>query len=294
MRVLRGASAVEAGAWLQGRAGAWATVGGVVGLGFEAYARILHPVPARRLSWDDPGTGMVPRVVEEREWSWAEAADAVGGVVHPLVQWYALTGDEDPVRLDDGWEVGQTRDGWLDPRLWAALVPHLLPAGQSEVTVGIWTGWGELHPGGRHVIIATSGDDAGVGSLPDLPRLAPDVVEAIARGDVADVPGFEGTGREYLMLAGELSELADPDWGFEAGIGWWGSFREPGPQFVWPADHAWAVATEIDLDSTLVAGSRALVDEVLADATFEAFEVGPSDPVGIDGDSVNRSGPGVG
>jgi len=294
MRVLRGAPATEAGAWLQGRTGAWATVGGVVGLGFEAYARILHPVPARRLSWDDPGTGMVPRVVEEREWSWASVADAVGGVMHPLVQWYALTGDEELVRLDDGWEVGQTRDGWLDPRLWASLVPYLLRAGPSAVTLGIWTGWGELHPGGRHVVVATRGDDAGAGSVPDLPRLSPDVVDAIARGEVADVPGFEGTGRGYLMLEGGLAELADPDWGFAAGIGWWGSCREPGPQFVWPADHAWAVATEIDLDSTLVAGSRALVDEVLADATFEAFEVGPADSVGIDGDSVNRSRPGMG
>ncbi|WP_062296953.1 hypothetical protein [Demequina maris] len=294
MRVLRGAPAAEAGQWLQGRAGAWATVGGVVGLGFEAYARILHPVPARRLSWDDPGTGMVPRVVEQREWSWAEVADAVGGVMHPLVQWRRLADENGFVMLDDGWEVGQTRDGWLDPRLWAALVPHVLRAGSSEVTLGIWTGWGELHPGGRHVVVATRGDDAAAGSVPDLPRLSPDVVDAIARGDVADVPGFEGTGREYLMLEGGLAELADPDWGFAAGIGWWGSFREPGPQFVWPAAHAWAVATEIDLDSTLVAGSRALVDEVLADATFEAFEVGPSDPVGIDGDSVNRSRPGVG
>ncbi|MDN4476269.1 hypothetical protein QQX09_10420 [Demequina sp. SYSU T00192] len=301
MRVLRGAAVAEASRWLRGRAGAWATVGGVVGLGFEAYARILHPVPARRLSWDDPGTGMVPRVVEEREWSWAEVAAAVGGVMHPLVQWYALTGDDEVVQLDDGWEVGQTRDGWLDPRLWAALVPHLLPhprpagsAAPAEVTLGIWSGWGELHPGGRHVVVATRGDDAAAGVVPDLPRLSPDVVEAIARGDVADVPGFEGTGREYLMLAGRLSELADPDWGFEAGIGWWGSFREPAPQFAWPADRAWAVATEIDLDSTLVAGSRALVDAVLADPVFEAFAVGPTDPVGLDGDTVNRSGPGVG
>ncbi|WP_062527524.1 hypothetical protein [Demequina rhizosphaerae] len=300
MRALRGAAVGEAGEWLRGRIGTWATVGGVAGTGFEAYARILHPVPARRLSWEDPGGGMVPRVVEEREWTWASVADAVGRVVHPQVQWHALAGDEEFVRLDDGWEIGPTRDGWLDPRLWAALVPHLLvDGGASTVTLGIWAGYSELHPGGRHVIIATRADDAGVdagagaagrsgaGPSPDVPVLAADVVEAVARGELLEIPGMEGTGREYLMLSGALAELADPDWGFRTGIGWWGPFREPMPQYAWPADHGWLVASEIDWDSTIVAGSRGVVDAVLAEPALEAFEVGPDDRLDWDGDTVN-------
>ncbi|WP_062522307.1 hypothetical protein, partial [Demequina silvatica] len=265
----------------------WATVGGVAGTGFEAYARVLHPIPARRLSWEDPGGGMVPRVVEERDWSWAEVAAAVGGAMHPLVQWYALTSDEDVVSLESGWDVGQTRDGWLDPRLWAALVPHLSRADAPDVILGFWTGFGTFERGRRHVVIAVEGDDAAAGSAPDLPVVTEDALEACAAGELLELPGQEGTGRQYLMLRGELARLGDPDWGFDAGIGWWGPFREPMPQLVWPADHAWVVASEIDWDSTIVAGSRALVDAVIADPAFEAFEVGPDDRLDWDGDTVN-------
>jgi len=41
----------------------------------------------------------------------------------------------------------------------------------------------------------------------------------------------------------------------------------------WPEDHTWVMASEFDWDSTIVAGSRSLVDAVLADERFEAFEV---------------------
>lgn len=56
-----------------------------------------------------------------------------------------------------------------------------------------------------------------------------------------------------------------------------GTYLEVGhtPQLLWPADHTWVVATEIDTDSTIVAGSRQLIASVLADGRFEAFEVRP-------------------
>ena len=37
------------------------------------------------------------------------------------------------------------------------------------------------------------------------------------------------------------------------------------------ADHAWATSNDTDLDSTLVGGSRALVDELLADDRLEVL-----------------------
>lgn len=42
---------------------------------------------------------------------------------------------------------------------------------------------------------------------------------------------------------------------------------------LWPEGHEWVLASEIDWDSTIVAGSRSLIDAVLADARFEAYEV---------------------
>lgn len=40
---------VGCGDWLLARVGDGARVGGVAGIGFEARARILHPVPASRV-----------------------------------------------------------------------------------------------------------------------------------------------------------------------------------------------------------------------------------------------------
>ena len=34
----------DSGAWIAPRLGSWGSVGGVAGRGFEAYARVLHPV----------------------------------------------------------------------------------------------------------------------------------------------------------------------------------------------------------------------------------------------------------
>lgn len=52
-------------------------------------------------------------------------------------------------------------------------------------------------------------------------------------------------------------------------------------------DHTWVVASEEDWDSTIVAGSRALVDSILADDHFEAFEVHEDDDLSWDGDLLN-------
>lgn len=54
----------------------------------------------------------------------------------------------------------------------------------------------------------------------------------------------------------------------------------------WPADRAWFVSSEIDFDSTVVAGSRALVDAVLA-SDLEALEVTADTDLSIVGDTLN-------
>ncbi|MDP4331968.1 hypothetical protein Q7F20_01145 [Curtobacterium sp. A7_M15] len=56
---------------------------------------------------------------------------------------------------------------------------------------------------------------------------------------------------------------------------------------IWPEDHAWVVASEEDWDSTIIAGSRTLVDSILADDRFEAFEVHEGDDLSRDGDLLN-------
>jgi len=50
------------------------------------------------------------------------------------------------------------------------------------------------------------------------------------------------------------------------------SFGHRSPNFWWPADHAWCVATEIDFAWTYVGGPRECIDAVLADPRLEAVE----------------------
>jgi hypothetical protein len=72
-----------------------------------------------------------------------------------------------------------------------------------------------------------------------------------------------------LDAIGEIGESRD----------WQGRhyFDAHSPNLWWPGDRAWCVATDIDLDSTYVAGGAALVLDLLGDQRFEALEVNASD-----------------
>ncbi|MFB2582364.1 hypothetical protein ACEXQD_14035 [Herbiconiux sp. P15] len=49
----------------------------------------------------------------------------------------------------------------------------------------------------------------------------------------------------------------------------------------WPSDRAWFVVSEIDYDSTIVAGSRECIDALLRTPGIEALEVSPGDTLAI-------------
>ena len=292
MRVL---TDLRCGEWVVERAGTWATVGGVAGTGFEAYARLLHPIEVRR---DDLTTtdqwGQHP-TVEEALWPWSAVAARNGRVMHPLVQWRRLTDDESLMDFADGWVLAQSREGWLDPRLFAALTTHLAVATTTpdDVVIGIWNGWGFENRGSFYT--SSADDDEGDSDESERNRawvermmrasatsVSPEMLDAVTRDRVLEYPG-----RGFVLLQGSLGELSDPDWGYTAGIGWMPDRPDPTPQMFWPSDHAWIVASEIDWDSTIVAGSRELVDAVLADQAFEAFEVQENDMLTWDGDHIN-------
>ena len=73
-------------------------------------------------------------------------------------------------------------------------------------------------------------------------------------------------------------------------VGWQpvsGRFEVEPPTLIWPADQAWFVAADPDLDSTYLGGSAALVDAVIAHADLEAWQAAASDEIGVASDSVN-------
>jgi hypothetical protein len=47
----------------------------------------------------------------------------------------------------------------------------------------------------------------------------------------------------------------------------------PAPHLLWPADHRWFVATDVDSDFTWVGGSQGLIDAVITDPKLDAGRV---------------------
>lgn len=60
------------------------------------------------------------------------------------------------------------------------------------------------------------------------------------------------------------------------------------PSAWWPRSRSWCVVTDFDLVFTVVAGPRALIDGLLADAALETLEVGPDTRIDRWADHSNR------
>lgn len=281
---------VSCGDWLLQRVGEWGRVGGVAGDGFEAYARILHPVPVTHWDLSVVDEWGMPRALGETTWPWAEVATRQGLTMHPLVQFNRLADLHQGVEFTGGWQVGQTPEGYLELDLLGGLTEHLARASSApdDLVAGIWTGWGELgEPGFVIYLEEGSGWLARRQAQREASRrraeaLRPEVRAAAARG-----PYLRWPDREMLLFSTSCAELADPTWLGRAGIGATDGSSGPGPQLIWPGDHAWVVASEIDWDSTIVAGPRSLVEAVLADERFEAFEVDERADLTWEGDTIN-------
>lgn len=85
-------------------------------------------------------------------------------------------------------------------------------------------------------------------------------------------------GRTYVLLGGPI----------EAALGSLSPHHEQSASLWWPADRAWCVATEVDLMWTYVGGTRACIEDVLAEGDLEAWRATSDDRVDVDGDRVNR------
>lgn len=241
-------------------------VGSVVPTGFEAYARILHPVPGP--ATEEAGSRLV---------RWADVAAVTGRVVHGRAQFWRVAARRHGHDQDPGAWLGQEpSEGDLDAADLAALLDllahHTVGGADGRVVVGLWDGCGWIRGGGA-VSVAVLGA-GGTSTVPHPgPAFDPSVLGA---------PRLELPAREYLLLRGTLADV--PTLGHDLP---WGAFSPQSPHLLWPDDTSWCVATEIDLDSTFVGGSRALVDRILADERLEAFETDVHDGIGIEDDDVN-------
>ena len=239
-------------------------VGALVPHGFEAYARVLHP------AWAD----------DDHPVTWAEVAAWSGRVVHPRVQFQALAAPAPGMGgATAPWETSP-EPGSMAPDLLAdlceVLAAHTRSAGRCWFCV--WDGYEQTS--GPHAVATFSaqrdslaGEDASDGEPEHERILPPEFPPGVIGGPRVQLPK-----RSYLLLEGPLDAAGELAM----------SIFPQSPNLFWPDDRAWCVATEIDLDSTYLGGSSALVRDVLADDRLEAFPASVDDPVWANSDDINR------
>jgi hypothetical protein len=134
----------------------------------------------------------------------------------------------------------------------------------------LWEGWGEL-TGAITPIGATTADRP-------PPRPAPDEWQLDLRAARFELPG-----RAYYLFTGPLQDALR--FGYWATADW---FLPRSPNLFWPDDRSWCVASEIDFDSTLIAGTTALVNDIVHWDKLEARPVDPHHSIAVDGDIINE------
>jgi hypothetical protein len=87
------------------------------------------------------------------------------------------------------------------------------------------------------------------------------------RDDVRSAPTFRVPAREYYLLAGPVGavreSVLDSPW-------------KQSPNLWWPGDHAWCVATEIDLNTTYIGCDERCRDAILSAPELETAAIAPS------------------
>jgi hypothetical protein len=181
-----------------------------------------------------------PRRAGDRPVRWAEVAAWSGLALVPGGQFPDIALPEhEPVGVQP-WSGQGPQEGTLYRPDADVLVEVL--AGHTTTPqrcwFGMWDGWGPFSPG------------------------------AVYRPSVREkAPRVRLPGRDYVLFVGPLlavASLADAEDGRT-------------PNLWWPDDHAWCVASEIDLPWTYVGGSAALIAGLLADARVEAHPASPGD-----------------
>jgi hypothetical protein len=127
----------------------------------------------------------------------------------------------------------------------------------------LWEGWGDLS--GGDAAIAYRGGEQG----PTRRRIDPAFPPSVLDGPKLVIPH-----RAFLLFRGPLS--AAGDWG--AAPMWPGQPRPhlPPPAFVWPADHAWCVANDIDAHWAGIGASENAIDELVTDGRLDVVPAEPS------------------
>jgi hypothetical protein len=128
----------------------------------------------------------------------------------------------------------------------------------------LWEGIGDLYAGDERQSF-----DPRSGVWRTWPRATPAFSPSVLDGPKVVVPN-----RKYLLFRGPLSGAGD----------WGAADLRPGyprgylpAAFVWPADHAWCVAHDIDPHWAGIGADADVVDQLVADPRLDVVRADPSD-----------------
>lgn len=130
----------------------------------------------------------------------------------------------------------------------------------------LWDGWGSDIWGGDGTRVL----DPQTGVVRPGRQAAPAFPQSVLYGPKVVVPH-----RAYYLFQGSVSDLGD--WG--AADEWPGQPRVhmPDPAFIWPADHAWCVANDVDPHWAGIGAGVAAIEELLADPRIDVVPADPHD-----------------
>ncbi len=127
----------------------------------------------------------------------------------------------------------------------------------------LWDGWADIEGGdGARVL------DVRQGTTSKGPLIAPAFPPSVLEGPKVVVPN-----REYYLFRGSIGDFGD--WG--AAEMWPGQPRleMPDPAFIWPEDHAWCIANDVDPHWAGIAADVSAIDQLVADPRLDVV---PADP----------------
>lgn len=281
---------VSVGDWLRERLDDnWGDIHHFVPHGFEAYARIFHR-PSVAVADDSEGTSS----------TWAEAASAFGTTLHAQASWQRIVRtpvDEDwrERRADDGRSFSAPAEGELDVDTLRFVAAHLMAhtTTPDHGCAAVWEGWAGLvgFQGTAPTWSSlTSSEDPNhelmlqqsIHNRFDNPFQRTSWQQGVLSDEISRGPRLSLPDRDHVLFSATPRTFTDPVW--PDGAPW----KEAPLSLLWPDDHAWVLVSEIDDDSTVVAGSADLIRAICADARVEALPIREGTDLSWDTDDINR------
>jgi hypothetical protein len=264
LKVIDGAAA---GAWIKPRLiGEFGAVTREVPNGFEAYARIFHP------AFDQ----------QSNQVRWAEVAKACGTTPHREMQWHAILGLADPDELRGSYAPND-----LSGAQWTGSDP---PTGAMDIeTLDVLCEILAVHttdPTGCFFGLCTIQswlDSFSADEVPPLLNLPYDRDHIVLTGPLTAVDQIVYDWSSALRMTFVAKGGNDPQPEQEPSE----LLQRGAPNLIWPADHSWFVASDVDFASTLIGGSVTLIEAIVRSPELEAWQVGPGTSLAADADKIN-------